>query len=82
MYYLPNKWYQNPWWWYAARWQGYEKVPFADGAGTCGPYRNWSRDGGGVYLEPTQVYIGQGKPNKAHTTILEKDPTKRVANGF
>ena len=33
-----------------------------------------------VYLEPTQVYIAQDKPNKAHTTILEKDPTKRVAN--
>ena len=26
------------------------------------------------------MYIAQGKPNKAHTTILEKDPTKRVAN--
>ena len=26
------------------------------------------------------MYIVQGKPNKAHTTILEKDPTKRVAN--
>ena len=33
-----------------------------------------------AYLEPTQVYIAQDKPNKAHTTILEKDPTKRVAN--
>ena len=33
-----------------------------------------------VYLEPTQVYIAQDKPNKAHTTILEKDPIKRVAN--
>ena len=29
-----------------------------------------------VYLEPTQVYIAQGKPNKAHTTILEKRPNK------
>ena len=34
-------------------------IPFAVGAGT-----------GGVYLEPTQVYITQGKPNKTHTTIL------------
>ncbi len=27
-----------------------------------------------------EVYIAQDKPNKAHTTILEKDPIKRVAN--
>ena len=44
-------------------------VPFTIAAGT-----------GCVYLKPTQVYIAQDKPNKAHTTILEKDPTKRVAN--
>ena len=37
------------------------KVLFAVGAGT------WC-----VYLEPTQVYIAQGRPNKAHTTILEE----------
>ncbi len=45
-------------------------VSFAIGAGI-----------GCVYLEPTQVYITKGKPNKAHTMILEKYPTKRVANG-
>ena len=82
MYYLHNKWYQSPWWWCVARWQGYEKVPFADGAGTCGPFRSWSKDRRCMYLEPTQEYIAQGKPNKTHTMILEKDLTKRVANGF
>ena len=32
-----------------------------------------------MYLEPIQMYIAQGKPNKSHTTILEKDLTKRIA---
>ncbi len=45
-------------------------IPFTVGAGT-----------GCVYLDPTQVYIVQGKLNKAHTTILEKDLTKKVVNG-
>jgi hypothetical protein len=32
-----------------------------------------------MYLEPIKMYIAQGKPNKSHTTILEKDLTKRIA---
>jgi hypothetical protein len=47
-------------------------VPFTVGAAWMGC----------VYLEPTQVYIAQGKANKSHTTMLEKYPTKRVANEF
>ena len=38
------------------------------------PFSVGARTGGCVYLEP--------KPNKVHTMILEKDPTKRVVNGF
>ena len=49
---------------------GIVMVPFADGVGTR------------LYLEPTQVHIAHGKPNKTHTTILEKDPTNRVVNGI
>ena len=60
--YLPNKWYQSTWC-CAARWQNYESsfrrwsrsmVPFTVGVGK-----------GCVYLEPTQVYITQVKPNKS-----------------
>ena len=57
------------------------KVPFVDGEWEHGPFRVGAGTGC-VYLVPTQGYIAQGKPNKAHTTILEKNPTKKDANGF
>ena len=44
------------------------KVHFADEEREHGSFRSWSRD---------EVRI-----LGVHTTILEKDPTKRVTNGF
>ena len=64
MCYLHNKWYQSPWWWCVARWQGYEKVPFADGMETCDPFRSWSRDGSVCTWSPHKCTSYKASPIK------------------
>ena len=63
-----------------ARWQPYKGL-FCRWSGD-GPFAVGARDGGCVYLELTQVYIAQSKPNKIPHTDLGKKPNKESCQRY